>query len=109
MKAIDIIKALAYCKPESGDGVIEYDSETSWIKDSNEFLNKFFGLGKPISGEFTSGTWYYVYDEKLTWADYRERVEKHLQTEPEVMLEASNNYNTAHPTTTVYLYKIDDK
>ena len=44
MKAIDIIKALAYCKPESGDGVIEYDSETSWIKDSNEFLDKSLDL-----------------------------------------------------------------
>lgn len=109
MKAIDIIKALAYCKPESGDGVIEYDSETSWIKNSDEFLDKFFGLGKPVSGDFSSGTWYYVYDEKLAWSNYRERVEKNLQTEPDVVLEESNNYKTAHPTTTVYLYKIDDK
>lgn len=44
MKAIDIIKALSYCKPEDGDGVIEYDSETSWTKDSNDFLNHYFGL-----------------------------------------------------------------
>lgn len=108
MKAIDIIKALSYCKPEDGDGVIEYDSETSWTKDSNDFLNHYFGLGKPVSGEFTSGTWYYVFNEELTWPNYRERVEKHLQTEPDVMLEESNDYNTAHPTTTVYLYKIDD-
>lgn len=107
MKAIDIIKALSYCKPEDGDGVIEYDSESSWAKDGNDFLNHYFGLGKPVSGNFTSGTWYYVYNEELTWPNYRERVEKNLQTEPDVML--GNDYNTAHPTTTVYLYKIDDK
>lgn len=107
MKAVDIIKALTYEHPDSGDGIIEFNPEYSMTKDPNEFLDSFFKLGKPTSGEFTPGTWYYIYDNELSWSDYRQRIENHQQTEPDVILEAyCPEYS--EPNITVYLYKIDD-
>jgi len=107
MKAIDILKAVTYDYPEGGCGVICYDDYDQRLP--LRYLMDWFGIdvnnecksSVDIDKKFEHGQWFFVYSDKLQWADYRERIEHNEQTEPDISLGDSEN------NITIYLYKID--